>query len=94
MKAHTTLAIEPVHFAGVEAAIDRIVAGLHWVQIAYAERRARARAREEFETLDANALRDLGMHRSEFDSYLAEAWHQAEATRVRSGVGRSMEYGP
>ena len=94
MKAHTTLAIEPVHFVGVEAAIDRIVAALHWVQVAYAERRARARAREEFETLDADALRDLGMHRSEFDSYRAEAWHQAEATRVRSGVGRSMEYGP
>jgi uncharacterized protein YjiS (DUF1127 family) len=94
MKANTTLVIEPVRFAGVEAAIHRIVAGLHWLKIAHAERRARARAREEFETLDANALRDLGMHRSEFDSYIAEAWHQAEATRVRSGVGRSMEYGP
>ena len=94
MKANTTLAVAPVHFAGVEAAIHHLVAGLRWLQVAYAERRARARAREEFETLDANALRDLGMHPSEFDSYLAEAWHQAEAPRVRSGVGRSMEYGP
>ena len=94
MKANTTLAVAPAHFAGVEAAIHRIVAGLHWLKIAHAERRARARAREEFETLDANALRDLGMHPSEFDSYLAEAWHQAEATRVRSGVQRPMEYGP
>ena len=94
MKSPTTLAVAPVQFVGVEAAIHRLVAGLHWLQVAYAERRARARAREEFETLDANALRDLGMHRSEFDSYLAEAWHEAEATRVRSGVQRAMEYGP
>ncbi len=94
MKSHTTLAVAPVHFAGVEAAIHRLVAGLQWLQLAVAERRAHARAHEELETLDAHALRDLGLHRSEFDSYLAEAWHQAEATRVRSGVGRSMEYGP
>ena len=94
MKSNTTLAVAPVHFAGVEAAIHRIVAGLHWLKLAYAERRARARARQEFETLDANALRDLGLHRSEFDSYLAEAWHEAETTRVRTGVGRSREYGP
>ena len=94
MKANTTLAVAPVRFAGVEAAIHRLVAGLQWLQLAVAERRARARAHEELETLDTHALRDLGLHRSEFDSYLAEAWHQAEATRVRSGVGRSMEYGP
>ena len=94
MKANTTLAIAPVRFAGVEAAIHHLVAGLQWLQLAYIQRRARARAHEELETLDTHALRDLGLHRSEFDSYLAEAWHQAEATRVRSGVARSMEYGP
>ena len=94
MKSHTTLAVAPVHFAGVEAAIHHIVAGLHSLKMAYARRRARARAREELETLDAHALRDLGLHRSEFDSYLAEAWHEVETTRVRSGVSRAWEFGP
>ena len=94
MKSNTTLIVAPAQFAGVEAAIHRIVAGLHWLKIAYAERRARARAREELDTLDEHALRDLGLNRSEFDSVLAEAWHEAEATRVRSGVRRAQEYGP
>ena len=94
MKANTTLAVAPVHFAGVEAAVHRIVAGLHWVKIAYAEQRRRARARDELAALDEHALRDLGLQRSELDSYLAEAQHAVDVTRVRSGVGRSMEYGP
>ena len=94
MKANTTLAVAPAHFAGVEAAIHRIVAGLHWLKIAHAERRVRVQRLELLAGPGASALRDLGMHPSEFDSYLAEAWHQAEATRVRSRVGRSMEYGP
>ena len=93
MKTHTTLAVAPVHFAAVDA-IHRIVDALRRLKVAVAERRARARAREELDMLDAHALRDLGLSRSEFDSYLAEAWHEAEATRVRSGVQRPMEYGP
>ena len=93
MKSHTTLVVAPVHFAAVDA-IHRIVDALRRLKVAVAERRARARAREELDMLDAHALRDLGLSRSEFDSYLAEAWHEAEATRVRSGVKRPMEYGP
>jgi uncharacterized protein YjiS (DUF1127 family) len=94
MKSQTTLAAAPAQFAGVEAVIHRIVDGLRRLKAAYAERRARARARDELDTLDAHALRDLGLSRSEFDSYLAEAWHEVEATRVRSGAQRPMEYGP
>ena len=95
MKANTTLAVAPAHFAGVEAAIHRIVAGLHWLKIAHAERRARApRPRGARDARTRTRCATSGCIRSEFDSYLAEAWHQAETTRVRSGVGRSMEYGP
>ena len=43
----------------------------------------RAVARREFNRLDASALRDLGMTRSEFDSYWAESHGEAEQTRVR-----------
>jgi len=94
MRSITTLAVGPTSFAGVEAAVHHLVDGLRRLKSAYRQRRARARAHEELDTLDVHALRDLGLHRSEFDSYLAEAWHEAEATRVRSGVQRHMEYGP
>lgn len=94
MKSTTTIALAPATFAGVPGAFHRIVAGLHWLKIAYAEQRRRARARDELDALDAHALRDLGLERCEFDSYLAEALHQVETTRVRSGVQKSMEYGP
>jgi uncharacterized protein YjiS (DUF1127 family) len=40
-------------------------------------------ARREFNRLDASTLRDLGMSRSEFDSYWAETHGDAEQTRVR-----------
>ena len=93
MKSHTTLAVAPVHFAAVDA-IHRIVDFLRRLKVAIAERRARARARDELDMLDAHALRDLGLSRSEFDSYLAEAWNEVEATRVRSGVQQAMEYCP
>ena len=43
----------------------------------------RAAARREFSRLEAGALRDLGMSRSEFDSYWAESHGMAEPTRVR-----------
>ena len=90
----TTIALAPSSFAGVAGALQRIVAGVHWLKIAVAEQRRRARARAELDSLDDHALRDLGLQRSEFDSYIAEALHEVEATRVRSGVQRAMEYGP
>ena len=40
-------------------------------------------ARREFNRLDASTLRDLGMSRSEFDSYWAETHGEAEQTRQR-----------
>ncbi|MCM2336784.1 MAG: hypothetical protein NDI66_08390 [Pseudomonas sp.] len=48
-----------------------------------------AAAHREFNRLDAAALRDLGLTRSEFDSYWAETHGQAEPTRLRViGAGR------
>ena len=42
-----------------------------------------AAARREFNRLDDNTLRDLGITRGEFDSYWAETHGLAEPTRVR-----------
>jgi uncharacterized protein YjiS (DUF1127 family) len=42
-----------------------------------------AAARREFDRLDADALRDIGMSRAEFDSYWAEAHGLVEPTRTR-----------
>ena len=47
-----------------------------------------ATARNEFERLDSSALRDLGMSRSEFDSYWAETQGLVEPTRTRVRRGR------
>ena len=63
MKANSTLAVAPVRFAGVEAATHRIVSGVHWLKIAYAERRRRERSRRERLTLEERALRNHGMDR-------------------------------
>lgn len=41
-----------------------------------------AREREQFAALDARTLRDIGMSRSEYDSYMAEAQGRAELTRL------------
>jgi uncharacterized protein YjiS (DUF1127 family) len=46
-------------------------------------RRRRALARAACDALDDAALRDLGLHRSEFDSCWAEAHGHAAATRRR-----------
>jgi len=88
------IVLAPSLYSGVEAALQRIVAGVHWLKIAHAERRRRAKARDELAALDEHALRDLGLHRSELDSYLAESLHEVEATRLRSGAQRSREHGP
>jgi uncharacterized protein YjiS (DUF1127 family) len=42
-----------------------------------------AAARREFNRVDQDTLRDLGISRSEFDSYWAETQGLAEPTRVR-----------
>lgn len=51
-------------------------------------------AHREFNRLDAGTLRDLGMSRSEFDSYWAESHGLAEQTRVRVIEGVRRRYGP
>jgi uncharacterized protein YjiS (DUF1127 family) len=52
-----------------------------WRELAGAWRYAAAR--REFNRVDENTLRDLGISRSEFDSYWAETHGMAERTRVR-----------
>lgn len=42
-----------------------------------------AAARREFQQLDADTVRDLGLSASEFESYWAEAHGDAERTRLR-----------
>ena len=63
--------------------VNRIVSGLHWLRIAHAEQRRRARSRRELAQLDSRALHDLGIHRGEVESCLAEAMGDAESTRRR-----------
>jgi uncharacterized protein YjiS (DUF1127 family) len=45
-----------------------------------------AAARREFNSLDDATLRDLGMRRSEYDSYWAETHGMAERTRRHAGA--------
>jgi uncharacterized protein YjiS (DUF1127 family) len=52
-----------------------------WHELAGAWRHAAAR--REFERVDDETLRDLGISRSEFDSYWAETHGEAEPTRRR-----------
>lgn len=58
---------------------------LPWQRLVKAIRRWRRELQErrELELLDGNALRDLGLHRSEYLSYLAEASGAADQTRRR-----------
>jgi uncharacterized protein YjiS (DUF1127 family) len=79
----TTVLLEPVSWAGVAGALRRIVAGAHWLKIAYAERRRAAREAAEFAQLDESTLRDLGLTRDEYLSYAAEARGLAPSTRLR-----------
>jgi uncharacterized protein YjiS (DUF1127 family) len=44
-------------------------------------------AREMLKRLDDHTLRDLGLHRSEIDSQIADNTGEAERTRVLSGLG-------
>jgi uncharacterized protein YjiS (DUF1127 family) len=79
----TTYALAPAPGAGVAGALQRIIAGAHWLRIAYAEQRRAARARAEFAQLSEHALRDLGISRGELLSYDAESRGLAEKTRLR-----------
>ena len=49
----------------------------------FADRWHHAAAQREFSCLDASTMRDLGVSRSEFDSYWAESHGLAERTRER-----------
>ena len=90
----TTIALAPSYFSGVHAALGRIVGAVRSLKTAYAEARRCAKARDELAALDEHALRDLGLHPSEFDSYLAESLQRVETTRIRSGAQRSWEFSP
>ena len=73
----------PAAMPGATGALHRLVAGLHWLRIAYAERRRAARARAELARLDPEAMRDLGLTYGEIDSSVAEARGAAARTRLR-----------
>jgi len=73
----------PATMAGASGALHRLVSGLHWLRIAYAEQRRAARTRAELAQLDPGALRDLGLTYGEIDSYIAEARGAAARTRLR-----------
>ena len=83
MNHPTTHLLVPVPWAGVAGALQRIVAGAHWLKIAYAEQRRAARERAEFDRLDEHSLRDLGITRDEYLSYAAEARGLVPVTRLR-----------
>ena len=73
----------PAAVPGASGALHRLVAGWHWLRIAYAERRRAARARDELARLDPEAMRDLGLTYGEIDSYVAEAQGAVARTRLR-----------
>ena len=83
MNHPSTLPMASGFWAGVDGALRRIVAGAHWLKIAYAERRRRAREAAEFARLDDSTLRDLGISRDEYLSYAAEARGLVPCTRLR-----------
>jgi uncharacterized protein YjiS (DUF1127 family) len=73
----------PATMPGVAGALHRLVAGLHWLRIAHAERRRAARTRAELARLDPEAMHDLGLTYGEIDSYIAEAQGAVARTRLR-----------
>jgi uncharacterized protein YjiS (DUF1127 family) len=80
---HSTTLLAPTTWPGVAGALRRIVAGAHWLKIAYAEQRRAAREAAEFARLDDSTLRDLGISRDEYLSYAAEARGRVPCTRLR-----------
>lgn len=89
-----TYVLSPAPTAGVSGALHRIVAGAHWLRIAYAERRRAARARADLARLSDHALRDLGISRDELLSYDAEARGIVEKTRLRVVDARGRRCSP
>jgi uncharacterized protein YjiS (DUF1127 family) len=83
MNHPSTLLLSQAPWPGIQGALRRIVAGAHWLKIAYAEQRRAARERAEFDSLDDNSLRDLGITRDEYLSYAAEARGLVPSTRLR-----------
>jgi uncharacterized protein YjiS (DUF1127 family) len=79
----STYLLAPAPWAGVAGALRRIVAGAHWLGIAYAEHRRAAREAAEFARLDDSTLRDLGISRDEYLSFAAEARGLVPCTRLR-----------
>jgi uncharacterized protein YjiS (DUF1127 family) len=77
----------PATRPGASGALHRLVAGLHWLRIAYAEKRRAARTRAELARLDPEAMRDLGISYGEIDSYVAEAQGTVARTRLRVDDG-------
>ena len=73
----------PAAIPGAAGALHRLIAGWHWLRIAYAERRRVARTRAELAQLDPEAMSDLGMTYGEIDSYIAEAQGAVARTRLR-----------
>lgn len=94
MDSTTTHALFPGPSWGVSGALRRIVAGAHWLKIAYAEQRRAARHRAEFARLDQHALRDLGMTRDEYLSYEAESRGIVPSTRLRILTDRCRKWSP
>jgi uncharacterized protein YjiS (DUF1127 family) len=90
----TTYAPLPALTGGVSGALRRIVAGAHWLRIAYAERRRAARLQAEIAKLSEHALRDVGISREELLSYDAEARGIAEKTRLRVVDARGRQCSP
>jgi uncharacterized protein YjiS (DUF1127 family) len=80
---HTAHPLAPAPSWGAAGALRRIVAGAHWLKIAYAERRRAAREHAEFAQLDERTLRDLGLTRDEYLSCAAEASGLVPSTRRR-----------
>lgn len=88
---HSQTATAP---AGVRRAAKALQSALRSIAHELAGAWRYAAARREFEGLDAGTLRDLGMTRSEFDSYWAETHGQADQTRQRVIEGLRRRYGP
>jgi uncharacterized protein YjiS (DUF1127 family) len=76
-------AIQPRRVTTVESGAARFAAEVRSAVRALAGAWRHAVARREFNRLDSDTLRDLGISRSEFESYWAETHGEAEQTRVR-----------
>jgi hypothetical protein len=80
----TRIATAPAPFAPLRSAAARLLRrGRAWVRLV-SRRRRQQREFAQFARLDESVLRDLGLSRSEFASFGAEAGGLAAATRRRT----------